>query len=247
MFNIYDMRSKKEESMSSEEFRNFIIQKTESRLEYGRPVIPERTGYRGSKINALKENFCVYENVFLVTAISRVNNNVNTRYMILIDETNKKVNCQGIEKIVNKNIPIYRIRSNNINQNQQISFLSYWFRKTMGRAFSFIDLDYLIQKDNHIIIIEEKNSLYTKIGYGQLLSLKELANDIFSVPTTLLFIYIDNNIQYYICEQYDINNYKYNFISQYPGYRIKNENIHILNNNEELIDIIKNHYILLEV
>lgn len=121
--------------------------------------------------------------------------------MILVDQTNEHNCYEGIKKLLRDNIPAYAIEftSNNIN-------LSQWFRKNMGRAFSFIDLDYLIYKPNdEVIIVEEKNSLAARIGYGQLLSLRELATDIFVGDTAILFVYVDGNtIQSYLCKKNEI-------------------------------------------
>lgn len=215
MFIVKNVRTGQVEELNSQQFKSKIIKETNCKYENA-PVLPERTSLRLEALDLLLEQLkgvLIQRNVFLVTALSRINNNKYTRYMILIDghECNEK-----IVDIVFDYIPIYSvIVKDEVKEEGKASELSHWFRNTMGRGFSFSDIDYLIINPNFnkVLLIEEKigKSGISSLGYGQLISYKELITDVIKVPNLLLLIFSVENanlksyLSYYTCNKYSFS------------------------------------------
>ena len=202
MFKIYNYNNQKEFSMSSEELKNYIIEKTNSIYE-NRTVAPERTGQRPSFLapflKELKENITLLKGIFLITSLSRVNNNKKTRYMLV--STGNKDDYLTLLPYLNDYISFINIDCSNYNPVHEGGYLSTWFRQNMGRAFSFIDIDFLILKKSNtntsIYLLEEKTN-QASLGYGQQLSYIELMTDIFTIIPCLCIINTSNSGNYYL-------------------------------------------------
>ncbi|WP_338998922.1 hypothetical protein LC560_02125 [Fusobacterium animalis] len=202
MFKIYNYNNQKEFSMSSEELKNYIIEKTNSIYE-NRTVAPERTGQRPSflapYLEKLKENITLLKGIFLITSLSRVNNNKKTRYMLV--STGNKDDYLTLLPYLNDYISFINIDCSNYNPVHEGGYLSTWFRQNMGRAFSFIDIDFLILKKSNtntsIYLLEEKTN-QASLGYGQQLSYIELMTDIFTIIPCLCIINTSNSGNYYL-------------------------------------------------
>ena len=213
MFKIKNLRTNNVAIMSREEFKDFIISTTHGVFENTR-VLPERTGLRPESLQDLVdslEEFRIFKGIYIVTVLGRINNNPKTRYMILIDGEHVS---QDILKIFADYIPVYTV----IVQNEEkieghASALSVWFRNTMGRGFSFIDIDYLITNNyTKVVMIEEKigKSGISSLGYGQALSYWELVKDVIVNPIDLYFIFSFPDIgviSYYKCNINSFNKY----------------------------------------
>ena len=131
------------------------------------------------------------KNVFLVSALARINSDIKSRYLILIDG---EYYSSRLTEIFFNYIPVYSVTiSNELKEEGKLGRLSYWFREIMGRGFSFIDIDYLLvdEKYHKVVIIEEKigNASSQSVGYGQWISYKELITDVIAKPNVLLFIF----------------------------------------------------------
>lgn len=197
----------KPEVLTSQQLKQRILHITRAKYEVGN-VLQERTGERPKVIsNYLKnsDSLIVHDNVFLVSAVARLNNDKKTRYLILIDGEKYS---QRITEIVHDYIPIYSIKIEGAKREPgKASLLSKWFRKTMGKGFSFIDIDYLItnQKSNKVVIVEEKigkEKLEEKYNYGQLRSYQELLNDVINKDAKLYFAFVLGRfIKYKECYQ----------------------------------------------
>lgn len=222
MFVIKNVRTGELSRLTSEQFKEKIISETNCKYENGR-VLEERTGLRPESLNefiqVLSNNLIVQKHIFLVTALARVNNIKETRYMLLIDGEDYDYR---LSTIIHNYVPVYSVKIEGaLDQEGKLSTLSKWFRSTMGRAFSFIDIDYLLININYnkVALIEEKigKSGAASIGYGQLISYKELLMDVIKNPLFLLFIFSTSNaslntiISYYNCT-----------ISSFDGNRLKN-------------------------
>lgn len=222
MFVIKDVRTGELLRLTSEEFKQKIISETNCKFENGK-VLEERTGLRPESLNdfmqVLSSSLVIQKHVFLVTALCRVNCNKETRYMILIDGNEYD---DRLSSLIYDYVPIYSVKIEGANDEEgKLSSLSKWFRETMGRAFSFIDIDYLIINQNYtkVALIEEKigKSGASAIGYGQLISYKELLMDVLKKPLFLLFIFSTSNaslntvINYYSCN-----------LTSFDGNKLKN-------------------------
>jgi len=214
MFTIKNIRNKEYYILTSEEFRDKIIRETGCEFENGY-VTEERTGLRPESLNIFikelsKKSFVIQKHIFLVTALRRVNNDKNSRYMILIDGNEYD---SRLPSLVHDYVPIYSVTiKGSVNEEGKLSSLSKWFRATMGRAFSFIDIDYLLinRYGNKVALIEEKigKSGVSSIGYGQLISYEELLKDVLKDPRFLLFIFnstpnasLNTVVEYYLCDK----------------------------------------------
>lgn len=192
MFKIYNYNDKKNFSMSSDELKNYIIEKTKSTYE-NKAVAPERTGQRpsflASHLEKLKENITVLKGIFLITSLSRVNDDKKTRYMLV--STGNKDDYLTLLPYLNDYISFINIDCSDYNPIHEGGYLSTWFRTNMGRAFSFIDIDFLLLKKSDIstsiYLLEEKTN-QANLGYGQKLSYIELMTDIFTITPSLCII-----------------------------------------------------------
>ena len=188
MFKIYNYRDKKTLELSDTELRNYILKLTHCEYE-DRPVTPERTGRRPSFLKPFLDNISkgkLLKNIFLVTAISRVNSNKETRYMFI--STGNREDYLIILPFIKKYVSFIHIDCSNHSSVHEGGYLSTWFRTNMGRAFSFVDIDFLILKKEDIFLIEEKTNNGI-LGYGQKISYMELMTDIFTIPPTLCLAY----------------------------------------------------------
>lgn len=87
MFIVRNLRTGDIQHMSSEELQEKIIQETNG-IHEDLPVLPERTGLRLESLDDLFNeltDFIIHKGIYLVTALSRINPNRLTRYMVLID------------------------------------------------------------------------------------------------------------------------------------------------------------------
>ena len=195
MFKIYNYNNQKEFSMSSEELKNYIIEKTNSIYE-NRTVAPS---FLAPYLEKLKENITLLKGIFLITSLSRVNNNKKTRYMLV--STGNKDDYLTLLPYLNDYISFINIDCSNYNPVHEGGYLSTWFRQNMGRAFSFIDIDFLILKKSNtntsIYLLEEKTN-QASLGYGQQLSYIELMTDIFTIIPCLCIINTSNSGNYYL-------------------------------------------------
>ncbi|MGL4802052.1 MAG: hypothetical protein ACRC18_07275 [Cetobacterium sp.] len=194
MFKIYDYRTRNTHNLTSDELKDVIITTTNSVYENTR-VLSERTGKRPTLIEPFLNtltNGVLLKGVFLVTALSRVNRDPNTRYMLVA--TGDKDQYLDFLSKINPQIPFIHVDCSAFTPIHEGGYLSTWFRNTMGRAFSFIDIDFIFLKANKIILIEEKTHI-GELGYGQEMSYNELLRDIFNVPSTLCVAKYDTSTQ----------------------------------------------------
>lgn len=185
MFFLKNYRTNEKFKMNSDEFKNFIINITNSRYENS-DVTRERTGLRFSILDRvtklLSNKTQVLKNIYLVSALSRINNNKSSRYLILIDNIEYD---DSILELINDYIPVYLVKTEKYTSSNA-SFLSSWFRNNMGRGFSFVDIDYFITNNRKIVLLEEKATPNSNLGYGQLISYKELILDVLSLEAILI-------------------------------------------------------------
>lgn len=201
-FKIYNYNNQKEFSMSSEELKNYIIEKTNSIYE-NKSVAPERTGQRPSFLapflKELKENITLLKGIFLITSLSRINSDKKTRYLLV--STGNKEDYLALLPYLNDYISFINIDCSFYTPIHEGGYLSTWFRENMGRAFSFIDIDFLLLKKSDtstsIYLLEEKTNQAT-LGYGQKLSYIELMTDIFTIIPCLYIINTSNSGNYYL-------------------------------------------------
>lgn len=184
MFKIYNYRTGITQDLTSDELKNSIITTTNSVYE-NTGVLPERSGKRPTLIEPFLNtltNGVLLKGVFLVTALYRVNRDPNTRYMLVA--TGDKNQYLNLLSKINPQIPFIHVDCSAFTPIHEGGYLSTWFRNTMGRAFSFIDIDFIFLKADKIILIEEKTHIGT-LGYGQKMSYDELLRDIFNIPSIL--------------------------------------------------------------
>ncbi|MCK8825197.1 hypothetical protein [Fuchsiella alkaliacetigena] len=244
-FKRKDLRSGQTKILNGKEMKKSIIKQTRSKYDHQRPK-DEYTGLRSPQLDKLlnqldSETYAVYKEVFLVSALYKVNNNPQTRYLILIDGIQDSYT--EITNLIENHIPIWALEiiDRKSRSKTECSNLSQWFRENMGRAFSFVDMDYLLhnKKEDTVLLIEEKNSSNYKVGYGQLLSYEEMAVDAIIKPTKLLFLYHNSSrINYLLTEEQDINTSSPYFNSIGNGFKI-NSNYLQSCNFENLINIIQ--------
>lgn len=123
------------------------------------------------------------------------NNELAAKYLL------SKVDCLCGELIPAKT---------NIMDNQNVSELSKFLRKDLFGRMATRDLDFILLKDDLLILIEEKLFLDRgdgSIGKGQFISFKEILTDVMK---------IDKNLKWYILF-YDIDKEKwfsYNFLNE---------------------------------
>lgn len=235
-FNLKDLRNNQQRTISEQQMKELIINKTISRYERGH-VTEERTGQRFEELQGLVAmlDYPVCSNIYIVTAIARVNSNPMNRYLILVDGA-----CEdnSIAELFKEHIPIYSVVIDSDEQrgHGECSILSTWFRQNMGSAFSFSDVDYLIynRHNRRALILEEKagspNTL--KIGYGQLLSYGELLNDVMEYDSSIMFVYKNGrSLWSFECDGDAIDEPNRNryFNSVYPGFAVKQEVITVCN------------------
>lgn len=211
IFTIKNVRNGLIENLNSSQFKSKIINETESTYEDS-SVLSERTGLRPESLDSLfneLKDLIVEKDIYLVTALYRINSNKHTRYMILIDGDNYN---PKITNLIHDYVPIYSVSINNQKETTGVaSKLSHWFRNTMGRGFSFSNIDYLIINKNFdkSILVEEKIGKIgiSSLGYGQLISYKELITDVIKEPNLLLFIFsiqdaeLDSTVKFYTCNK----------------------------------------------
>lgn len=192
MFNIYDYKNKTTLLLDSPALQKYIFEKTKSHL-INKTVTAERTGTRPTFIshylNTLK-NGILLKGIFLVTAVSKINNDVNTRFLLIA--TGNKYDYEDLIPKLNSQIPFIHIDYSAFQATHQGGYLSSWFRNEMGAGFSFIDVDFIFLKKDKVVLIEEKTFLGT-MGYGQNLSYNELLSDIFSVKTIMCLLKVTGN------------------------------------------------------
>lgn len=222
-----NLRNSKKTEMPEEKLKESIIEKTNCRFE-NTAVLAERTGIRESELRNYflqLNDLQITEKIFIVSAVERVNNDKSTRYMVVIDG----IDVDGrIIKLFKNHIPVIAVTfSDATNAQGKMSYFSKWFRTNMGRAFSLIDLDFLINKPNDVktVVVEEKQKAASQfsLGYGQMLSYKEVLEDVLEKP---LFLYIAFTPQREDSES--ISFYKYsagNFLAAYGNSKIISKNI----------------------
>lgn len=236
MFKIKNIRTGKLENLSSEEFKEKIICETKSQYLSGQ-VLAERTNIRVEALDILLnelKHLPIQKNIYLVTAIGRINRDKFTRYMILIDGDEYG---PGLPDLIFDYVPIYSVEiKDRIKKEGTASPLSHWFRNTMGGGFSFSDIDYLITNPglDPVLLIEEKfgKSGISSMGYGQLISYKELLTEVIERPNLLLVIFsiedanLQSQVEYYTCNKNSFlgNNLK-NGISKYSTLGVLRDNI----------------------
>lgn len=232
---------------SSEQFRRNILYVTKSQF-INKQVLRERTGLRPTALeeimNQLNEEIIVIKDIFVVSAIYRINKDPQTRYLLLIDGSLGVKEEEIIRQIVPEYISIWSVNvtEETAGENVEHGYLSKWFRTNMGAGFSFIDIDYLLYNSatHKTLLIEEKNHGQYTVGYGQLLSYEELLRDIIQVPANLLFLYIhDQHYEYFRCniDTFHKNQHGNHFVSLYPrkGFRIKREKIESFATKSDLV------------
>ncbi|MBV5221307.1 hypothetical protein [Staphylococcus hominis] len=246
MFNITNLRNGKTMKMDSEQFKKAIIDST-SCYDTGLTPKKEGTETRPSIIKEIKTEITsgieFIENIYIVTAIKKYNNNPQTRYLILIDEYILEEHKQILLDIIKEHITIILVENEeNDKNNSSVSFLSRWFRKNMGTGFSFIDIDFILysRQTQKAYIIEEKTTNSNLIGFGQFLSYKELLNDVLKVECSIIFIFISSTIRYIKSRKEELNNKTIFQEENYKFCRFKEEKISYLNEKEELIDFLNN-------
>lgn len=249
-FIVKSLRTNVEREMTSEQLKNQIIRKTESRYDRAAVAI-ERTGLRPTVmkavLNSLNDNIYVLKNVFIVSALFRYNNNPQTRYLILVDGLLEEAEEKLLLEIVNEYVPIWCVSTNRdaTDTDAQYGYLSEWFRSTMGNGFSFIDIDYLIYNEdtNSILLLEEKATYTYRIGYGQLLSYEEMLRDVIRINANLMFLYVvDNEYKYFVCNRNMLanQNRKHYFNVLERGFSIHRNYIEEFDGINDLIDFINN-------
>lgn len=187
MFKIYNYKNNETFDLNDEQLKEFIINTTHSRYE-NLSVTSERTGKRPS---FLKDSFetllkgTLIEGLFLITALGRVNSDKRTRYMLV--SIGDKNSYNALLPYINDYVPFFHIDCSAYTPTHEGGYLSSWFRQTMGRAFSFIDIDFLFLKNENLFLIEEKTNNAT-LGYGQKMSYSELMTDIFKKTPTLILV-----------------------------------------------------------
>ena len=191
LFKIKDLRNKQDNGVVIDgfELQNFITETTKGTYDRISEVKKEGTGKRPSKLKKLFENsgLEIYNDFFLVSTVAKINKDKYTRYMVLSEKDNDK-----LPTFINEYIPVEYIE----REGEAVSNLSSWFRDTMSSGYSFVDVDTMIVKGNKIIIIEEKNSNYCSVGYGQGLSYKEFCNQVLNrskYQIEMLVVYNENN------------------------------------------------------
>lgn len=195
MFRIEDMRTGINYAFNSNEFRDFLILKTNSVFENS-AVTQERTNQRFpilTDISSINNDISIQNGLFLVTALSRINSDKRSRYVLLVDGTAVSNN---ILHNFQEYVPVFRVVIDNDNATELVpSSLSKWFRSNMGRAFSFVDIDYFLFKNNfsRVLMIEEKASYNATLGYGQRISYNEMLNDVIRFNSKLTVIFKDPN------------------------------------------------------
>lgn len=188
MFSVHNFRTDSIINMSSSQLKDFIIKTTNSKFENS-AVLPERTGLRPAPLRDFilsLEEFEKFKNIYLVTTLSRVNKDPNTRYL-LISVNNDVSIVKNILPYINTNISFIHVNTLDNEDTHEGGFFSSWFRNNMGRAFSFIDIDYLLLNPNRVFLVEEKTH-FAPLGYGQKMSYYELLSDIFNVESRLLLV-----------------------------------------------------------
>ncbi|MCT2094926.1 hypothetical protein M3D73_03990 [Staphylococcus epidermidis] len=246
MFNITNLRSGNTIKMNSEQFKNAIIQSTKC-CDTGLNPKSEGTETRPSIIKKIKTEITssieFIENIYIVTAIKKYNNNPQTRYLILIDEYILEEHKQILLDIIKDHITIILVENEENDKNtSSVSFLSRWFRENMGNGFSFIDIDFILysRQTQKPYIIEEKTTNSNLISFGQFLSYKELLNDVLKVDCSIIFIFISSSIRYIKSRKEELNNKTIFQEESYRFYKFKEEKISYLNEKEELIDFLNN-------
>jgi len=191
-FDIEDIRiGKKAKGLTGKQFNEQILRITKARYE-NRYVLLERTGERPKIISYYLNNIdslVIHSNVFLVSAGRRLNSDKRTRYLILIDDERYD---RRITEMVYDYVPIYAVKVEGMKrESEKASPLSKWFGQTMGRGFSFIDIDYIItnKECSKVVVVEEKvkEELKREYAYGQLLSYQELLTDVINKDAKFIF------------------------------------------------------------
>lgn len=247
-FRVKNLRSLNTKQFTSDELKKAIIKKTKSVYDR-KKVMPERTTKRPSNfeklIDQFKDNFKIMRNIFIVSALGKYNRDLETRYLILIDGEVSDEEREIILSVFNNYVPIMIITtSNDINEDVEHSYLSEWFRKTMGNGFSFVDIDFLIYnyENGSVLLLEEKNTYKKVVGYGQLLSYEEMLEDVMVQNSILLMFLYSNNtaLEYFIYdrEKMSSKNRDEFFENNNPGFLIKSQYIGKLNSNNSLINYI---------
>jgi len=125
---------------------------------------------------------------------------------------------------------------------QDVSELSKFLRKDLFGRVAAADLDFVLLKDNSLILIEEKlfleRGIEGSIGKGQFISFKEILKDVLD---------LDKNIKWYILFYDNKDFFSYNFLNeiQYIPHRerkdfIRNEVRVIIDKSDlEKINILK--------
>lgn len=196
-FVLTNARTGEKLNLNSNQLKTKIISETKSVYE-DTSVLEERTGLRIKILESFlrKKMDSVQTDLYVVSAVGRINNDKKTRYIVIID--NRDYDYR-INEIINLNIPIYIINYDKDDDSEENrTYFSKWFRENMGRAFSLIDVDYLLINKNKdkIVLIEEKvgkNSMLS-LGYGQTLSYLEIIEDVINSKNAMLFIYIDQGV-----------------------------------------------------
>ena len=205
---IKNVRTGEVFDFSDVEFRDFILKETKCSYNPS-SVAPERTGRRFHKLKPLilrvQDSVNIDMNIYIITAVSRINNDPNSRYMIIIDGEVSN----GVLKLFKDNVPVIQyIRD--IESEEFASTISKWFRSYMGRNFSFIDADYILSNTarDKALIIEEKNYSSAGLGYGQQISYCELLTDIINVDAELWMLRTENDKVAKYCYRAETNQKK---------------------------------------
>lgn len=169
---IKNLRTWEVIELSSDELRQFIIMTSNSTYE-DREVKQEHTWRRPTAFRNffVSDDYKTYTWIYLVTALARINSDKKTRYILFTE-----YEYPDLVNYVHEDIPIFYIQHEIVYE--EVSWLSHRFRENMWNWFSFVDVDFLLANENKVLIIEEKFFKFAKIGYWQMISYKELINDV---------------------------------------------------------------------
>ncbi|WP_163970863.1 hypothetical protein [Oceanobacillus halotolerans] len=247
-FKVKNIRSNRIVQATGEQLKQYIIQRTKSKY-VEQAVKPEGTGLRPTALDGITDNLSnditVWKNVYIVSALYKFNANPKTRYLILVDGFVEPEEEALLKQMIKDPIPIWCVQTKEDIKDENIkhSFLSKWFRQHMGNGFSFVDIDYFLfhKQPNMILLVEEKHTRHYGIGYGQLLSYRELLSDVVQSRANLLFLFMaDNQCHYFSCDQSMLTPQQQNtyFINHYPhgkGFSIRPEWIKEIDHPDTLV------------
>ena len=171
-------------AFSSDEFASLIWNLTIGRYEERR-VRAERTGVRPNVLDQdIRRTFGesnVFTGLYLLT--STTNKNECSRYvMIATDELPR-----WLEHNIKQSVPLLIVERSDED-------LSSWFRNTLGFAYSVVDIDYIANGRNGIILIEEKAKANVEsLSYGQEESYREFMRCLTTQSETFICNVVSND------------------------------------------------------